>query len=342
MKLVNESIFLNTVRSFFVALFGALGAFIGLFIVVLCFTALLSTSEEKRAFPSNIKVLPDADGNRKELSASTPAILQISIDGIIGADPTTSEKIEELLLDSREDSFKNDRVKAILLVIDSPGGGVSESDTIYRLIQAYKKQFAVPVYAYVNGMCASGGYYIACAAEKIFASPTSLIGSVGVVSWPPYLNVVGTMEKLGIAATTLSAGKGKDTFNPTREWTPNEGEHRQELIDIFYKDFVNLVSKNRPHLNESNLVKIYGAEVFTAHNALENGYIDEVVDLKREAIKQLAAQAGISESYQVVCFKTKSWWKELFKEQGALPAIKHELSLKESALSSSPCRFQYQ
>ncbi|MBS0623350.1 MAG: S49 family peptidase [Verrucomicrobia bacterium] len=339
MNFVKESIFLNALRSFFVALFGSIGAFFGFFFVIMLCIFLISSSEDKKKLPSKLTILPDAEGNRKELSVSSPVILQISIEGVIGSDPITAEKIEEILLDSREEAFHNDRVKGILLVIDSPGGGVNDSDIIYRLIKAYKSVYKIPVYAYVNGMCASGGYYIACAADKIYASPVSIIGSIGVISWPPYFNAVEAMKKIGVSALTLSAGQGKDSLNPTRPWTADEGVHRQALLDFFYKDFVSLVTQNRPKITEEDLVKIYGAEVFPAPDALLKGYIDAVVDLKRDALTALVQTADIHEPYQVVCFKTKSWWKELFQER-ALPVIKHEFSLP-SEMSLEPCRFQY-
>jgi len=339
MKLVNESIFLNALRSFFVALFGSVGAIVGITLTVILALFLLSSGDDKKSLPAKLTILPDADGNRKELPSSTPIVLQISLDGAIGTDPYTAEKIEEILLDSREDAFKDGRVKAILLAIDSPGGGANESDIIYRLIQAYKARYKVPVYAYVGGMCASGGYYIACAADKIYASPVSLIGSIGVISWPPYFNVVETMKKVGVDALTLSAGKGKDTLNPTRPWQPDESAHRQQLLDFFYSNFVKLVAQNRPKITEEDLVKSYGAEVFDAPSALEKGFIDEIVDLKGDALTALVKAAHIEGSYQVVCFKTRSWWKELFEER-ALPVVKHEFVLPQT--EQAPYRFQYQ
>src|SRR5690606_9333623 len=121
------------------------------------------------------------------------------------------------LMESREGIFEKSPVVALLLHIQSPGGTVIDADGIYRAIKAYKAQHNIPVYAYVDGLCASGGMYIAAAADKIFASDVSLIGSVGVIS-PPTFNFTKTMEKLGIEALTLSAGIGKDDLNPFRPW----------------------------------------------------------------------------------------------------------------------------
>lgn len=327
--MVNESIFYSSLRAFFVTLFGALGFLIGFGILVFLAIAVFSSGEEK-SFGHGIKILPDANGSRKELPASTPVILQIDLEDEIGKHGATAEKVQEILLDSREDDFKNGRVKAILLNVNSPGGGAIDTNTIYRSIKEYRERYQVPVYTYVDGLCASGGYYIACGTDKIFASNISLIGSIGVVSWPPYFNVVDAMEKMGISATTLSAGAGKDAMNPTRIWTTDEKESRQKIIDFYYGDFVNAVIVNRPQVEIEALKNVYGANVFPAYEAKQIGLIDETVSSRNEVLEKLVLAAGIEGDYQVVSFKTKSWWKELFQEKTSplfTGKIKHEFSV---------------
>lgn len=325
MELKRPSLLFSTLRTFLLSMFGVIGALVGLVLTTLLIVGLSSSSEEGKSFPHHVKILPDAEGHRKSLSCSTPVVLTLFVDGVIGEDPITSEKVEEILLDSQEDSLKKDRVKAVLLVINSPGGGVSESGTIYRLLQEYKKKHNIPVFAYVDGLCASGGYYIACAADRILASPTSLIGSVGVISWPPFFNVSSLLEKWGIQSMTLSAGKGKDALNPTRPWTDTEGKQRQAILDYFYQDFVSHVTSHRPQITPELLTQMYGAEVFPTRVAMEYGFIDGEAYLRRDALRALVEQAGIEGEYQVVCFKTKSWWKEMMSEQTSLSFMKQRL-----------------
>ena len=184
MKTFHESVFMSALRAFFIALFAVLGIAIACTIIGVTYAGIAAAVKEE-SFASNIKILADADGNRKKLSASTPVLLQISIDGEIGKDKLTGKKIEEILLDSRDAAFEKGRIKGILLVINSPGGGVTDSDMIYSHLKQYKELYGVPVFAYVDGLCASGGYYIACAADKIYSSNVSLLGSIGVLSWPP-------------------------------------------------------------------------------------------------------------------------------------------------------------
>ena len=332
-KFENESIFLHSLRTFFVSLFGVIGGVLGLGLVILLFVGIFSSSSDEKHLPSKAKVMPNADGSRKELGAGTPILLQIPIEGTIGMGEVTAAKIEEALLESREGCFKNDRVKGILLIINSPGGGANESNVIYRQIQEYKKRFGVPVYAYADGLCASGGYYIACAADKIYASSVSLVGSVGVLGWPPYMNVHAALEKLGVDTKTVYAGKGKDEMNPFRQWHEGEGVSRQHLVDFYYNNFVEIVLANRPKLSEENLVGKYGANIFPAYQAEESGMIDQSgVDLSF-VIAELARDLGIEEKYQVIQFKTKTWFKQMFGGASASPLltgkIKHELALPD-------------
>ncbi len=331
MKVIQESLFMSSLRAFFVALFGFLGALVALAALTLILAGIFSASEE-HSFSSDVSLLPNAQGNREKLGNDTPIILQIDIQGPIGGESLNAKKIEEMLLNSREDAFEKDRVKAILLTINSPGGGVNDSDIIYRHLKAYKEQYGVPIYAFVGGMCASGGYYIACASDRIFASDVSLVGSIGVLTWPPFMNVHETLEKIGVHTTTLYAGKGKDEMNPFRPWKEEEPVSYQRLTDFYYNRFVSIVADARP-VARGVIEEQIGAEVIPAPVAEEIGLIDVAGSSRNEALEALAAQAGITESYQVVGFSTSSWWKKLFKEQTSSPLItgrvKHELSIPQ-------------
>ncbi|MCH9608637.1 MAG: hypothetical protein S4CHLAM45_12180 [Chlamydiales bacterium] len=342
MKVVHESIFFSSLRAFFVTFFGSIGAFVGFALVLFLLFGALASKEEKHQLTSNVKILPDSEGNRKELPASTPIVLQIEINSPVGKEGVTAEKIQEILLSSREDAFKDDRVKAILLTINCPGGGANETNTIYNQIKQYKERYAVPVFAYIDGMCASGGFYIACAADKIYASPVSLVGSVGVVAWPPYINIVDAMDKMGISATTLTAGDGKDSMNPTRVWTEDEQNSRQHLVDFFYNDFVNVVAANRPHVSVEQLIDGCGAEVFPAEQSKERGMIDQVATMREDALSDLVQEAGIEGKYQVVCFSTNSWWKEVFKQKiTSSPLLTGEIKHKLSIPKADPFCYRY-
>lgn len=342
MKIIQESIFANSVRSFFVALFAMIGIFVGLILFFIAIAAIYSV-EEDDGFSSDIKIVSDADGKRKYLGSDAPVILQISIHHTIGSEDLTAEKIHTMLLDSRESDLKNDRVKAVLLVIDSPGGGVNDSDSIYRLLKDYKDKYSLPIFAYVDGMCASGGYYIACAADKIYASDVSLVGSIGVLSWPPFFNVTDAIKKIGVESLTLSAGKDKDLMNPLRPWKEGEQEIYQKLLNFYYDKFVSIVIDNRPQINKQLLVKDYGARVFPAPEAKEYGYIDGSNFSRESVLKELAIAAKIEDKYQVVTYQKGHWWKKLFEQNTSVFSGKiiHEHRFQSAELSQNPFAYIY-
>ena len=212
---MRESILKSTIR----ALFVSFAVLIGLILAVLVTILSVSTLMNNVSLPDKgtLTVSADAHGNRKLLTSSSPVILRIDIHGVIGDIDLNEKKITNLLYDSREGVLTGNRVKGILLHINSPGGLATDSSAIYHLLMDYKQKYHVPIYAYVDGLCASGGMYIACAADQIYATSDSVIGSVGVRLGPTF-NVSQTMDKMGISALTLTEGKFKDALNPFRPW----------------------------------------------------------------------------------------------------------------------------
>lgn len=317
---MQESIFRSGLRSFFMTLFGMIGLCFGIIPFFLTIALLFSgtTGETKAKNNYTFEIVPNAEGSRKVLSKDAPVILMLNIHGIIGTDLLSTSSVQQQLTESREGDYKNDRVKAVLLNINSPGGTVVDSDGIYRAIKAYKAFYKVPVYAYVDGLCASGGMYIAASADKIFATNVSVIGSVGVLA-PTFMNFTTLLGKVGVETLSISAGKGKDELNPLRPWTKDEGANVRQLIDSFYADFVNLIVSNRPEVNKEKLIEEYGARVFTAEKAKEIGFIDQSNQSLNEVIKLLAKEIGIEDNYyQVIQPEGKTWLSALFSEKNSL------------------------
>jgi signal peptide peptidase SppA len=209
--------------------------------------------------------------------------------------------LRNVLFDSREGILSHDRVKAILLYIDSPGGTVTDSVAIYKELKAYKEKYKVPIYAYIDGICASGGVYIACSADKIYASSSSVIGSVGVVLGPAF-NFSGLMKQYGVESLTITQGKDKDMLNPFRPWQAGEDTSLQNVTQALYQEFVETVVSARPRLNKEKLINDYGAQIYVSQLAQDFGYIDVANADYNMALKDLAQAAQIPEdqSYQVV------------------------------------------
>jgi len=342
---MRESIFSASIRAFFITLFAVAGFLLSFIIIIILVGALPSSidAEPEITYTYSPSVLPNVEGVRKVMGSDVPVILTINIKGVIGVDSLTQSKIDKLLVESRERSLKNDRVKAVLLDIDSPGGSASDSDAIYRAIKTYKEKYKIPVYAYVNGLCASGGMYIACAADKIYASDSSLIGSIGVIL-STALNFSQLMDKIGIQSLTLYDGKGKDSLNPLRPWVAGEDQNIKDIIDYLYKDFVDVVTQARPNLSKEKLIAVYGANVYPAPLAMEYGYIDEHGYSLNHTLKELLAVAEISDdNYQVIELTSTNWISELFSSKLELLSgrVTHQLELPNELPTNLQNKFLY-
>lgn len=324
---MHDSVFKSAVRSFFIMFAAVFGIFIALLLIMLFFsTASESIKEPERTYKT--EVLPNAEGVRKILSNTAPVILKLNIQGVIGTDVFNAQIIRQQLIESREGDLKNNRVKALLLHVNSPGGTVTDSDTIYRLIKAYKEQYKVPVYAFIDGLCASGSYYASMAADKLYASDVSLIGSVGVVTGP-FFNAVNLLEKIGVDPLMISAGKGKTDLSPFRKWEPGEQKNMEDIINYYYDFFVNVVTSERQGLSKEKLVKDLGAHIYPAAEAVKYGYIDASGYNYSCALKALLKHIGIEdEFYQVVQLQSKKWYAEIFTSKNSLfkGTLKHQIA----------------
>jgi protease IV len=299
MKIIRESIFVASIRIFCSSFAAILGVIIGIILIFI----IISFFSGPKIYPekSLMQIEPDANDRVELLSEGSPAILRMDFHGVIGDGDITSQKIEKILRESREDMLKNDRVRAVILHMNTPGGEVSNADGIYRALLEYKQKYKVPIYAYVDGLCASGGMYIACAADKIYATPTSVIGSVGIILGPAF-NFSQAMDKIGMQSLTLTQGKDKDMLNPFRPWQEGEYESLEAILASLYDQFLNVVSSARPKLSKEKLTNDYGAQVYVSGEAQTLGYIDVACSSYSAALSDLVKEAGIPEDqhYQVV------------------------------------------
>lgn len=324
---MSESIFRSFLRSFFIRFGTVLGLLLGILLTFMLIGAFFGKKddESKLTYTYAPTIRANALGVREVLEDTTPVILKLNLQGTIGLNDLDRHKTRELLIESREKTLKDDRVKAIILYIDTPGGTVTDADGIYHLLKEYKERYKTPIYAYVDGLCASGGMYVACAADKIYASESSIVGSIGVMV-STAMNFSKVMEKIGIDSLTLTAGKGKDELNPFRPWKADESDNYQALINDFYKSFVDIVTTNRPNVNKEKLVTEYGANIFTAAKAKDIGLIDESGYTYSQTLALLAKDVGLDvEKYQVVELKEDNWINALFRSQANNPLLKGEL-----------------
>ena len=183
--------------------------------------------------------------------------------------------------------------------MDTPGGTVTDSDAIYRALMEYKQKYKIPIYAFVDGLCASGGMYITSAADKIFATSSSVIGSVGVIIGPMF-NVSQLMDKYGVHALNITAGKDKDMLSPFRPWKEGEDSSLRAITEALYQQFLSIVTSARPHLDKDKLINTYGAQIYDAALAEQYGYIEAANSSYSSALAALASVAQLEEHhYQV-------------------------------------------
>jgi protease IV len=299
MEYARESILVSAVRTLCKAFAGIIGILIGFILVF--FVLMMFSSPDIFPPQSSLMISPDANGDRELLPRTSSVLLKMDITGVIGQGDLTSQKFENSLFDSREGMFRPERVKGILLHINTPGGTVDDADAIYRALVNYKKKYQIPIYAYVEGMCASGGMYIASSCDKIFASPSSVVGSIGVLLGPTF-NFSGLMDKYGVQSLTITQGKDKDMLNPFRPWQPGEDTSLRNITVDLYERFVSIVTAARPNLDRDKLVNEYGAQVFVAGDAEQLGYIDNGNADYALAVLELAKAAKIPDNqrYQVM------------------------------------------
>ena len=207
--------------------------------------------------------------------SSSVAVLEVH--GVIGNHikiPEYSRLLHSIATDRR--------LKALLLDIDSPGGSATGSEVLYREIQRVSEM--KPVYAYVRGMAASGGYYLACAATKVYALPTALVGSIGVIYLRPVLEQL--LAKVGVEFSVYKSGEFKDMTGFWRAPSDRESEKFQELIKEIFGNFVTVVANGRS-LEESKVREVATGEVLTAQRGIDVGLVDEIGDFK-DALEALA------------------------------------------------------
>ena len=169
---------------------------------------------------------------------------------------------------------QDEDVKAIILVVDSPGGGITASDIIYNELKNFKKSDpSRKIVALFGDVAASGGYYVAAASDHIIAHPTTITGSIGVLI--SSLNLKGFGDKYGIKTVTITSGKNKDMLNPFKDLTEEQQKLLQSTIDEMYHRFVEVVATGRT-LPEDEVIKIADGRILTANEALKNKLIDHI------------------------------------------------------------------
>lgn len=231
-------------------------------------------------------------GEGSDKVAVVPVVGTIGVEsGALGAPAATSEALRAQLRQAAED----DSVRAVVLEVNSPGGGVVASAEMHREILDFKRESRKPVVVSMGDTAASGGYYIATAADRIVANENTLTGSLGVII--SLLDYEEAANDLGLKQEVYKSGALKDLGSPTR--APSEEEKRvfQGLVDEGYEDFVGVISEGRD-LPEDRVRELADGRVYSGQTARELGLVDELGGLDRAA--ELSAELSDTDAATVV------------------------------------------
>lgn len=214
--------------------------------------------------------------------------------GVLSTDGAYADRIIRWLRRAETDRS----VKAVVLRVDSPGGGVTASDEIHNAVVKLKAQ--KPVVASFGSLAASGGYYISAPANKIVSNETSLTGSIGVISVVP--NMKGLLEKLGVEMYIFTSGQHKDETAGLRPLTEEDKQVLQWIVDESYRRFVTVVAGGR-NLPEARVRTLADGRVYTGRQAKDASLVDQLGDLP-EAIDLAAELGGIKGSPRIVRYRS--------------------------------------
>lgn len=237
-------------------------------------------------------------GNEEKIDITQKGILQLDLEGVI----MNGKRFIANLKKYRED----ENVKAILVVIDSPGGSVGPSQELYAELLKTKTEFKIPVVCVSNGLVASGGYYAAAACDKLVVAPGALIGSIGVIM--SFANLEKLYGWAKVERYSITSGRYKDSGAEYRPMRPDERQLFQEMIDEVYQQFKATVKEGRK-LKDDVLNKYADGRVFSGKKAVELGFADQVGTYD-DAAKLAAKMGGLGDDYEIfeVPKRKKSIW----------------------------------
>jgi len=291
--------------SFLMGCMGALAAVGLLALLVLGGLALLI------AVPASMGGPVDTESARemfrfKEVTVSgspgQPKVVLVSVEGILWGPQVQGLEADpvSLLKWALQKAARDADVQAVVLVVDSPGGGITASDVMYKNIIRHKEKTGQPVVACMMDMAASGGYYVACGADWIVAHPTTITGSIGVLM--PLYDATGLLQKVGIRERAIKSGSYKDLASPFAEKTEEERQRErqmlQELVDAMHGRFVGIVARGR-RMELASVAKLADGRIFTSEQAKDNGLIDQIGYVE-DAIDTAKTRANVSEAHVVL------------------------------------------
>jgi protease-4 len=240
------------------------------------------------------------------------------------------------LREELEKAKEDDKVRALVLRINSPGGTVTASDIIFRELDEFRRTTKIPLVAVMMDVAASGGYYVALAADTIVAHPTTVTGSIGTIMIS--VNAKELLDKVGLSPTTIKSGERKDMGSPFRALTPEERAIFQSVIDELQQQFVSkLVDRRR--LAPDTARALADGRIYTAEQALRHRLVDRI-GYMRDAIATARAAAGVAEARVVVYHRPREYRATYYARAETSAGLEASLSQLATLASPGP-RFLY-
>ncbi len=229
------------------------------------------------------------------ITGSGEKIAVIELKGVIASSDDVIRQLKK---------YRDNRsIRAIVLRIDSPGGGVVPSQEMYEELRATRES-GKPVIVSMGSLAASGGYYVACGASRLVANRGTLTGSIGVIS--EFLTYGDALRKLGVDMRTIKSGRLKDSGTPMRKMTDEEARYFQALMDDVHRQFIGVVEEER-HIDHEKAVALSDGRVFTGEEAVHLGLVD-TLGTYEDAIKIAAAMSGITGEPSIVKERRRVSW----------------------------------
>ncbi|MCP4253366.1 MAG: signal peptide peptidase SppA [Candidatus Scalindua sp.] len=245
--------------------------------------------------------------------SGTDKILLIPLKGVITGQsakrflqetPSIVDSVKQQLEQAQND---ND-IKAVILEINSPGGGITASDIIYKKVLEFKEETDKKVIVCMQDVAASGAYYISAAADKIISHPTTITGSIGVIM--PLINIASLVEKYGIEDNSIKSGDMKSIGSPLKKMTDAERKILYDIVDEMYTRFVDIIAVGR-NMTIEDVKRLADGRIYTGRQALENGLVDQLGYID-DAIILAKNIAGLNEA-KVIKYKRMFNLAEIFE-----------------------------
>ncbi|MFQ5963492.1 MAG: signal peptide peptidase SppA [Candidatus Scalinduaceae bacterium] len=264
----------------------------------------------------------------------TNKIVIIPVKGIITAQSSKKlfyeiPSIVDIVKKQLEQASDDDDVKAVILEIDSPGGGITASDIIHKEILDFKEKTKKKVIVSMQDVAASGAYYISVTADVIISHPTTVTGSIGVIM--PLVNIASLVEKYGIEDASIKSGDMKNIGSPLKKMSDEEREVLLDIVDEMYTRFLKVISEGR-NMKIEDVKKLADGRIYTGKQALDNGLVDQI-GYTEDAVKVTKEMTGLEEA-KIIKYKRTFTLGEIFAGSMNNLVIDHTIKIDINTLTT--------